>query len=120
MVEVCENFEAIAARTQASVTRTTHFLGNQGSGKDERVDMEALIETSRQTLETLLDRLGQASDKSATAVEKLQAVELARENSQGHRRAREFSDGKQNTGRECAYPGGGSWYTGSRNDSLIQ
>jgi methyl-accepting chemotaxis protein len=79
VVEVCNNFEAIAARTQANVTRTTCFLGNQGSRSGERVDIEALIEASRQTLETLLNRLGRASDKSASAIEKLRAVELARE-----------------------------------------
>ena len=78
VVEVCENFGAIATRTQASVTRTTRFLGNQGSGPGERVDIETLIGASRQTVETLLDRLGHASDKSACAIEKLREVELAR------------------------------------------
>jgi methyl-accepting chemotaxis protein len=78
VVEVCENFAGIAARTQASVTRTTTFLGNQASGPGERVDIETLIEASRRTLETLLNRLGRASEKSACAIEKLGAVELSR------------------------------------------
>jgi methyl-accepting chemotaxis protein len=78
VVAVCENFGAIAARTQAGVARTTRFLGNQGSSTDERADIGALIEASRQTLMTLLDRLGRATDKSACAIEKLRAVELAR------------------------------------------
>jgi hypothetical protein len=78
VVAVCGNFGAIAARTQASVTRTTRFLGDQGSGTGERVDIETLIEASGQTLKTLLDRLGRAGEKSACAIEKLRAVELAR------------------------------------------
>jgi hypothetical protein len=78
VVEVCGNFETIAARTQASVTRTTSFLGNQGSGQDKRVDIETLVENSRETVETLLDRLGRASDKSASAIDKLREVERAR------------------------------------------
>ena len=67
-----------ATRTQASVTRTTRFLGSRATGPGERVDIETLIGASRQTVELLLDRLGHASDKSACAIEKLREVELAR------------------------------------------
>ena len=78
VVEVCGNFQNIAVRTQASVSRTARFLGNQADGSGAHVDVETLIQASQGTLKSLLDRLVQASDQSMHAIDKLREVDLAR------------------------------------------
>lgn len=72
VVAVCGNFDAIAARSRASVEKTAQFLGI--SAESEAESIEIPLNAARNTLGLLLDRLGRACTQSEAAMQRLESV----------------------------------------------
>jgi methyl-accepting chemotaxis protein len=72
VVSVCGNFTGIAARAREAVTETTTLLDGEASCQGATV--EGAIDTSRQTIAALLERLERATKLSVLAVASMEEV----------------------------------------------
>lgn len=75
--EVCQSFEDTARLSQSNLERTTQFLGQHTEEPDGHrgVDLEGLIERSERVLHLLLERLSEASEKSRSAIQRLNQID---------------------------------------------
>ena len=77
VVEVCDSFQGIASRAQATVARATGFLGNDGQSTSDRQSFEGLIETCSGTLVKILNTTVEAGDVSRRAIERIEEMDKA-------------------------------------------
>ena len=75
VMEVCSSFVGISRRAKAGVARTATFLGAGGDGGEtQNHNLAALLEGSKTTLRSLLERAAKASEQSTMAVKRLNSV----------------------------------------------
>lgn len=72
---ICANFVGISRRTKEGAVRTARFLGTDETGHSSSAsNLAGLVERSKRTLQTLLERAAKTSEQSTEAVRRLDSV----------------------------------------------
>lgn len=74
VVSVCSTFHQISDRARQSVSRSADFLSRHERRDQERLSVEALIEQSRCTFDSLLAALGESAEISGRAVRSVEQI----------------------------------------------
>jgi len=72
VVDVCKNFQGIAARSKATVRRTTDFLVQNDDGKHS---FESLLEACGSTMLKIMNSTAEAGELSRRAIERIEQIE---------------------------------------------
>src|ERR1700760_234169 len=75
VVGVCDSFQGIASRAQATVARATGFLGTGGHSASNSQSFEGLIDACSQTLVKILNTTVEAGEVSRRAIGRIEKKE---------------------------------------------
>jgi methyl-accepting chemotaxis protein len=77
VVDICKNFQGIAARSKATVARTTDFLGQNDTVSSGKHSFESLLEACGATMVKIMTSTAEAGELSRRAVERIEQIEKA-------------------------------------------
>ena len=75
VVGVCDSFQGIAERARSTVSRTTGFLSDEGSGISSKVSFEGLIQNCTGTLLKILNATEEAGEVSRRAIDRIHQMD---------------------------------------------
>jgi len=77
VIDVCRNFEGIAARSKATVARTADFLVQDGNASNGKRSFESLLQACGSTMLKIMSSTVEAGELSRRAIERIEQIEKA-------------------------------------------